>query len=155
MPPLSLISEIYLKKSFGHSKVTDSIKEMRKKEIFIKKLKKFFSLPSWKIEALKGKIDLFVNFISFQEMEPFIVQNYIKHILRLKPKYILLRNLREGKQKVTKKFYRSEAANKEQAVYKFAKKLYLIEKTSYLSVIKLMTILTRKSLFSKENEKIS
>lgn len=103
LPPLSLISEIYLKKSFGHSKVTDSIKEMRKKEIFIKKLKKFSSLPSWKIEALKGKIDLFVNFISFQEMEPFIVQNYIKHILRLKPKYILLRNLREGKQKVTKK----------------------------------------------------
>jgi len=103
LPPLSLISEIYLKKSFGDNKVTDSFKKIKKKNIFIKKLKKFSSLPSWKIENLKGDIDLFVNFISFQEMEPYILKNYIKNILRLKPKYILLRNLREGKQKITKK----------------------------------------------------
>jgi len=102
LPPLSLISEIYLKKSFGDNKVTNSLKEIKKKNISIKKLKKFSSLPSWKIEDLKGKIDLFVNFISFQEMEPYILKNYIKNILRLKPKYILLRNLREGKQKITK-----------------------------------------------------
>jgi len=36
-------------------------------------------------------------------MEPYILKNYIKHIFRLKPKYILLRNLREGKQKITEK----------------------------------------------------
>ena len=103
LPPLSLVSEMYLKKIFGKYKVTDSLKEIKKKEIYIKKLKKFSSLPSWKIESLKGKIDLFVNFISFQEMEPYILKNYIKHIFRLKPKYILLRNLREGKQKITEK----------------------------------------------------
>jgi hypothetical protein len=31
-------------------------------------------------------------------MEPDIVQNYLKHVARLQSKWILLRNLREGKQ---------------------------------------------------------
>ena len=57
-----------------------------------------FLLPNWKIEDLRGSIDLFVNFISFQEMEPHIVSNYILHVQRLSPKWVLLRNLREGKQ---------------------------------------------------------
>ena len=35
-------------------------------------------------------------------MEPAIVKNYTEKITRLKPKFILLRNLREGKQ-VSKK----------------------------------------------------
>ena len=33
-------------------------------------------------------------------MEPEIVKNYAHHIKRLKPKYLLLRNMREGKQVV-------------------------------------------------------
>lgn len=53
---------------------------------------------SWQIEKLKGKIDLFINFISFQEMEPDVVENYLSNVFNLNPKYILLRNLREGKQ---------------------------------------------------------
>jgi len=47
---------------------------------------------------LRGDIDLFVNFISFQEMEPDIVENYINQVLQLRPTFVLLRNLREGKQ---------------------------------------------------------
>ena len=62
-------------------------------------LSKLNFLPNWSIERLEGKIDLFVNFISFQEMEPEIVKNYAYHIQRLNPKFLLLRNLREGKQK--------------------------------------------------------
>ena len=31
-------------------------------------------------------------------MEPHIVSNYILHVQRLSPKWVLLRNLREGKQ---------------------------------------------------------
>ena len=42
-------------------------------------------------------MDLFVNFISFQEMEPAIVQNYLTHVVRLGARWILLRNMREGK----------------------------------------------------------
>jgi hypothetical protein len=43
-------------------------------------------------------VDLFVNFISFQEMEPHIVKNYLGHVTRLGARWILLRNMREGKQ---------------------------------------------------------
>lgn len=61
-------------------------------------LKKVSNLPSWKVENLQGKIDLFVNFISFQEMEPEIVRNYLEQVSRLDADWILLRNMREGKQ---------------------------------------------------------
>jgi hypothetical protein len=41
-------------------------------------------------------VDLFVNFISFQEMEPHIVKNYLGHVARLGTRWVLLRNIREG-----------------------------------------------------------
>ena len=72
-----------------------------KEKIEIDKLSNLNYLPNWAIENLNGKIDLFVNFISFQEMEPDIVENYAFHIQRLEPEFLLLRNLREGKQKKT------------------------------------------------------
>ena len=76
----------------------------KKKNIKINKLKKKITcLCSWQIEKLIGKIDVFVNFVSFQEMEPEVVKNYINHVIRLSPKYILLRNMREGKQKQSSK----------------------------------------------------
>ena len=52
----------------------------------------------WQLPLLEGSIDLFVNFVSFQEMEPDVVRNYLSQIQRLSPRYILLRNMREGKQ---------------------------------------------------------
>ena len=55
---------------------------------------------AWQIEALDEPVDLFVNFISFQEMEPEVVQNYLKHVDRVKTKWVLLRNIREGKQTI-------------------------------------------------------
>ena len=73
LPPLSLVSEMYLKKIFGKYKVTDSLKEIKKKKIYIKKLKNFHHCRLGKL-SLKRKIDLFVNFISFQEMEPYILK---------------------------------------------------------------------------------
>lgn len=57
--------------------------------------------PNWVIENIKGNVDLFVNFISFQEMEPTVVQNYMDHVLALNPKWVLLRHIREGKPKLT------------------------------------------------------
>ena len=72
-------------------------------KIKVEELPKFTFLPNWRIEDLRGEIDLFVNFISFQEMEPHIVQNYAQKVTELSPKFILLRNLREGKQKKTGK----------------------------------------------------
>lgn len=56
-------------------------------------------LASWQLPQLEGPIDLFVNFISFQEMEPAVVRNYFSQVDRLRPRYVLLRNIREGKAK--------------------------------------------------------
>jgi putative sugar O-methyltransferase len=58
-------------------------------------------LCPWQLPQLQGDADLFVNFISFQEMEPNIVEHYLQHIDRLNCKFVLLRNLREGKQQKT------------------------------------------------------
>lgn len=55
--------------------------------------------PNWDIQFLDGSPDLFVNFHSFQEMEPSVVRAYLNEINRLKPSYLLLRNIKEGKQK--------------------------------------------------------
>jgi putative sugar O-methyltransferase len=55
-------------------------------------------LCPWQLRRLSGRIELFVNFISFQEMEPPVVQNYLREVDRLQARYVLLRNLKEGKQ---------------------------------------------------------
>lgn len=97
--PISWIAWKYLKNIYK-----DKIfKNLNIKKTKISNLPACSVLNSWNIENLEGKIDLFVNFISFQEMEPNIVENYLNHIVRFKPKWILLRNIKEGKQKKTKK----------------------------------------------------
>lgn len=98
IPPTIFCSEYYLKNIVMQENFSEYSQLKDNDEIFIDQLKKITVLPSWKIEALRGKIDLFVNFISFQEMEPEIVKNYLDNIDRLKAKWILLRNMREGKQ---------------------------------------------------------
>ncbi len=97
IPPISFISWNYLKNIY--QKNINSIVKENNDKINIIDLNRCSVFNSWDIEKLNGKIDLFTNFISFQEMEPHIVQNYFKNIIRLKPKWILLRNIREGKRK--------------------------------------------------------
>ena len=53
----------------------------------------------WQLSRLTGEVDLAWNYISFQEMEPEVVKFYLDETRRLKARYVLLRNLREGKQK--------------------------------------------------------
>lgn len=100
IPPTCLFAEHYLKHAcpehFGGA-VEDYVSG--DDPIEIDALSPLSVLPNWAIERLSGSIDLFVNFISFQEMEPHVVQNYLDHVDRLAPKWILLRNLREGKQR--------------------------------------------------------
>jgi len=100
IPPLAFVSGYYLKNVFGDHAIGTYEKTREAKTLNIDVLKKEYkalNLCSWQISKLKGKIDLFVNFISFQEMEPKIVENYCQHIRRLKPGFILLRNIKEGK----------------------------------------------------------
>ncbi len=60
-------------------------------------------LCPWQLPRLSGSADLFINFISFQEMEPDVVRGYLGHVDRLRCRFVLLRNLREGKQRKTEK----------------------------------------------------
>lgn len=100
IPPTCFFSTYYLKQVFGDEKI-GGYGETKGTESFVlddlKKQYKGLVLTPWQLPKLKGEVDLFVNFISFQEMEPEIVQNYLSQINRLSTKYLLLRNLREGK----------------------------------------------------------
>jgi len=107
IPPISFISSYYLKELFGKNAIADYEDLSQLEVLDIEKLQqkyKAINICSWQVPLLKGKIDLFVNFISFQEMEPEIVQNYCNYIEGLKPRYILLRNMLEGKRKQNKDY---------------------------------------------------
>lgn len=99
IPPTCFVAQYYLGETLGKTNVTTYADTRDLEMIDISKLKLASVLCSWQIEKLAGTIDLFVNFISFQEMEPLVVRNYLKQVERLSAKYVLLRNLREGKQK--------------------------------------------------------
>ena len=98
IPPTSFVAQQYLSKVLGHERVTGYAHTANSTSIDITSLPQASVLCSWQIEKLQGQVDLFVNFISFQEMEPHIVTNYLSHVNRLGARWILLRNLREGKQ---------------------------------------------------------
>ena len=97
IPPTSFVAQSYLTAALGAEKVTTYAQTRELAEIDIGSLRQASTLCAWQIEKLRGRVDLFVNFISFQEMEPPIVANYLHHVDRLQARYVLLRNLREGK----------------------------------------------------------
>lgn len=98
IPPNSAITQYYLSKIFGAEHVLGYDENGGADPILIDQLPAASALCNWQIEQLEGQVDLFVNFISFQEMEPSIVANYLSHVDRLQARWVLLRNLREGKQ---------------------------------------------------------
>jgi putative sugar O-methyltransferase len=97
IPPTSFVAQSYLCGVFGSDQVSTYADTRDLEVIEIEALRPLSTLCAWQIEKLRGKVDLFVNSISFQEMEPLIVRNYLHHDDRLGAKYVLLRNLREGK----------------------------------------------------------
>jgi len=101
IPPTSYVAQYYLQEVLGGLNVSTYAQTSELSEISIDSLKMASVLCAWQIEKLRGAIDLFVNFISFQEMEPVIVKNYLTHVDRLESKWVLLRNIREGKEKRT------------------------------------------------------
>jgi len=99
IPPTSFVAQYYLGEVLGKENVATYSGTRDLSKIEIKNLPKVSVFSSWQIENLVGNVDLFVNFISFQEMEPLVVRNYLDHARRLGARYVLLRNLLEGKQK--------------------------------------------------------
>ena len=98
IPPVSFVAQEYLSNVLGRTNVATFLQTRQLASIEISSLPMASVLCSWQIEKLQGQVDLFVNFISFQEMEPDIVKNYLGHVNRLQSRWILLRNMREGKQ---------------------------------------------------------
>lgn len=98
IPPTQFVADYYLRQVLGEKRFTGFDDLAAGVPVEIDNLKQASVLCSWQIEQLQGEIDLFVNFISFQEMEPDVVQNYLFHVDRLKTRWVLLRNMREGKQ---------------------------------------------------------
>ena len=101
IPPTQFVAEHYLKAVIGDEHVASFTSTETLEQIQIASLPTASVLCSWQIEKLIGKVDLFVNFISFQEMEPEVVRNYLHHVKRLGTEWVLLRNMREGKQQKT------------------------------------------------------
>lgn len=97
--PTCQFADYYLTHACPDQSVKHSNTAVEPETISIQTLPALSILPNWQIETLRGTIDLFVNFISFQEMEPDVVRNYLNHVDRLGAKLVLLRNMREGKQK--------------------------------------------------------
>jgi hypothetical protein len=92
------VADYYLRQVLGDSNVSGFDDLSAGAPVDMASLKQASVLCSWQIEQLQGTVDLFVNFISFQEMEPDVVQNYLHHVDRLQTRWVLLRNMREGKQ---------------------------------------------------------
>jgi putative sugar O-methyltransferase len=101
IPPTHFVAERYLADVLGKERVATYVDMAHRDEINIDSLPTASVFCSWQIERLQGQVDLFVNFISFQEMEPPVVENYLSNVKRLGARWILLRNMREGKQKKT------------------------------------------------------
>ncbi|BBP43086.1 putative sugar O-methyltransferase [Thiosulfativibrio zosterae] len=97
IPPTLCCSTYYLQQLVGRTEIKHPLEFLSFTSIQIEDLNLINVFASWQVEKLKGKIDLFVNFISFQEMEPEIVENYLFHVSRLQAEWVLLRNMREGK----------------------------------------------------------
>lgn len=98
IPPNGSLTQSYLSTVFGPESVSGYSPDTQGNTIHTAERAAASAFCNWQIEGLEGQADLFVNFISFQEMEPAIVANYLRHVDRLQTRWILLRNRREGKQ---------------------------------------------------------
>lgn len=101
IPPVAYISTWYLQQVLGEANVFSYDRSGPMNRIELAEIKEQSAVfCPWQLPHLSGSIDLFVNYISFQEMEPAVVRNYAAHIERLRPRFLLLRNRRQGEFKV-------------------------------------------------------
>ena len=102
IPPPAFAATYYLQGVLGGKNVGDYNELAPQGSIEMGDLRRRFKaavICPWQLPKVSGSVDLFVNFISFQEMEPEVVKHYLDHVDRLQTRFVLLRNLREGKQK--------------------------------------------------------
>ncbi len=98
IPPTGAVATYYLGQIEG-LKLQDYGETRELKVVPVPGAGRQMVLCPWQLPRVRGSVDLLWNFISFQEMEPEVVRFYLGEGRRLGAKYVLLRNLREGKQK--------------------------------------------------------
>ena len=98
IPPTSAVASYYLSQISG-LRLTDYSATREQASIAVPAPGEQMVLCPWQLPRLQGQVDLVWNYISFQEMEPEVVRFYLDQGRRLGARYVLLRNLREGKQK--------------------------------------------------------
>ena len=101
LPPLAAVATYYLSEVFGADAIAayDQTRDLEVIDIAaLAQRYRAVVLCPWQLPRLRGRIDLFANFISFQEMEPTVVRNYVSLVQGLRPRLVLMRNMREGQQ---------------------------------------------------------
>lgn len=100
IPPLAAVSAYYLQQVFGADRVLTYTEADTYDEIDLEALKARYSavvLCPWQLPKVTGQVDMFANFMSFQEMEPDVVRNYIALVQPLTAQHVLVRNSAVGK----------------------------------------------------------
>jgi len=98
IPPTSAVASYYLSQQPGIDLV-DYGDTRGKGPIAVPGPGRQMVICPWQLPRLAGSVDLLWNYISFQEMEPDVVRFYLQQGARLGARYVLLRNMREGKQR--------------------------------------------------------
>ena len=99
IPPLAHVSAQYLRAVFGQDAVAGYEQTRDMEVIDLTELRQKYRavvLCAWQLPRVQGRVDLFCNFISFQEMEPETVQNYARQVQPLTGRFLLLRNSSKG-----------------------------------------------------------
>lgn len=97
IPPVAYVAGWYLQQVLGRSRVAAWDETRHWTSIDLAALDRSAVLCPWQLPDVTGGVDLFVNLISFQEMEHEVIENYYRHVDRLGARWVLLRNSIAGK----------------------------------------------------------
>ena len=86
-----LVAQNYKVFTYTNAKKIKSLKEINFNNYDV------ICLAPWMIDSIADiSVDIFINVFSFQEMEPWLVKNYLEKILPITKKYVYLANEKEG-----------------------------------------------------------
>ena len=96
LPPLTTVASYYLRTLFGDRVAVfdDAFADSGPID-----LEGSASLPNWRIGDVAGPFDVFFNSFSFQEMEPDVVEEYVRQVAAKDVSYVVSLNSIVGKRK--------------------------------------------------------
>jgi putative sugar O-methyltransferase len=102
IPPVSFVATWYLRRVFGPDAVA-GYDETRDLEVIdldaLRRRYRAVVLCAWQLPRVVGSVDVFVNSVSFQEMEPRVVQNYASLVQPRTQHWMVLRNAAAGQRR--------------------------------------------------------